>query len=97
MTSCLYGQEAKLAATLLATPGANLTAWQHQHIPLIAQELGLAHLGVPKVWPGPRFDMVFVFTRRAHGPWTFAQIPQLVLAGDIAASFPSVTDSGTDD
>ena len=91
-----FGEETALAAGLLATPGVSLTAWQHQHIPLITQKLGLAHLGAPTIWPGERFDMVFVFTRH-RGVWSFAQVPQLVLAGDVATPFPHAADPGTDD
>ncbi len=81
---------------MLATPGTSLAAWQHQHIKLITQRLGLAHLGVPSKWPGNRFDMVFVFSRHG-GTWSFAQIPQLLLAGDIAASFSPTAEAGSDD
>jgi hypothetical protein len=91
-----FGQEAELAAALLATPGVSLTAWQHQRIPLITQKLGLAGPRVPSVWPGDRFDMVFVFTRIGK-TWSFAQVPQLVLAGDSATPFPHVSNSGTPD
>ena len=32
-------------------------------------------------WPGSVFDIVFVFTRRVEG-WNFAQVRQVLLAGD---------------
>ena len=95
-----FGEEAALAAGLLATPGVSLTAWQHQHIPLITQKLGFADLGVPTHWPSHRFDMVFVFTRTGR-TWSFAQVPQLVLAGDVATPLrhggASASASGTPD
>lgn len=95
-TAFAFGEERQLAKHLLKTPGVMLTAWQHQHIPLIVRELGFEHLGVPAIWPGDRFDMVFVFTRTAS-TWTFAQIPQLLLAGDRATPFTNASNSGSDD
>jgi hypothetical protein len=40
--------------------------------------------GVPPVWPGHRFDLVWVFDLQADGIWSFAQAPQLLLPGDSA-------------
>lgn len=85
--SYAFGEEEKLAKGLLAAPGVSLAAWQHQHIFLITQKLGLSHLGVPPVWPGNRFDMVYVFSKGAGGSWRFEQVPQLLLAGDVATPF----------
>ena len=38
-------------------------------------------MGFPQEWPDDRFDVVWTFTRDGTG-WRFAQVPQLLLAGD---------------
>ncbi len=83
------GDEAGLAAAILHLGGVVLVAWEHQHIPLIARALPLRDASAVPAWPGARYDMVFVLdwdsgTQR----YAFAQVPQLVLAGDSAAPFP---------
>ena len=72
----------QIADILAATPGAPLAAWQHQDIPAIAGHLKHVHPKPPTKWPGDRFDIVWVFTRRSDGSLKFAQVPQLLLAGD---------------
>jgi hypothetical protein len=73
---------AAIAQILSATPGSPLAAWPHQHIPAIAQSLGNVTPTPPAKWDPRRFDLVWVFTRRADGGWDFKQVPQLLLAGD---------------
>jgi hypothetical protein len=75
-------ETAEIARILTATSGSPLAAWQHQHIPSIARHLGKVDPKPPKKWPGHRFDIVWVFTRRQDGSWQFTQVPQLLLAGD---------------
>jgi hypothetical protein len=36
----------------------------------------------PPIWPDDRFDLVWTFTNTADG-WTFAQVPQLIMRGDL--------------
>jgi hypothetical protein len=36
------------------------------------------------VWPGHRFDLVWVFDLNPEAAWTFVQAPQLLLRGDSA-------------
>jgi hypothetical protein len=72
----------QIADILNATPGAPLAAWQHQDIPAIAAHLKHVHPKPPAKWPGDRFDIVWVFTRRSDGSLKFTQVPQLLLAGD---------------
>jgi hypothetical protein len=80
------GQEAALVTGLSSLSGPVLIAWEHQAIPAIISHLGKVTPKPPKSWPGSRFDMVFVFTRSGSG-WDFAQVPQMLLAGDSAKPF----------
>jgi len=73
------GDEAALAAKLAVHDGAALVAWHHEAIPDIARSLGAVDF--PEHWPDDRFDVVWTFTRDGGG-WRFAQVPQLLLAGD---------------
>jgi hypothetical protein len=72
----------QIADILAATPGVPLCACQHQDIPSIAGHLKHVHPKPPTKWPGDRFDIVWVFTRRSDGSLKFTQVPQLLLAGD---------------
>jgi hypothetical protein len=80
------GDEAALAAGLAGAPDPVLISWQHESIPAIIANLGQVTPAPPASWPGPRFDMVYVFNRDSGG-WTFSQIPQMLLAGDSATPF----------
>ena len=45
----------------------------------------MSQIGCPAQWPDDRFDMIWVVDRDgANGPWHFAQVPQLLLSGDVA-------------
>ncbi len=77
------GQETQLAAALTKLSGPVLVAWQHESILAIATALMGGAKGLPKAWPGNRFDVVWVFERQ--GPtdhFSFSQICQNLLAGD---------------
>ncbi|MFD9959608.1 hypothetical protein [Amycolatopsis sp. NPDC058986] len=76
------GDEKALAARLTSLHGATLVSWQHEEIPNIAKHLGAVTPAPPAKWPDERFDVVWVFTRTAGG-WTFGQVPQLLLDGDL--------------
>ncbi|MEU4348170.1 hypothetical protein [Streptomyces sp. NPDC023838] len=79
--SIAEGQERALAAAALAAPGPVLVCWEHSRIPDIVRALGAARApGVPAVWP-ERFDLVWVFTRRA-GTRSFRAVAQHLLDGD---------------
>ncbi|WP_228554415.1 hypothetical protein [Catenulispora pinisilvae] len=85
-TQFSVGQEAELAGWLTGPTGPSgptLVAWEHQHIPDIIAHLGPVTPTPPKSWPGERFDIVYVFTRVSGGGWTFTQVPQMLLAGDL--------------
>jgi hypothetical protein len=77
------GGEADLVKAALAAAGPVLIAWQHEDIPAIANAVVGNDTTCPQKWPGVRFDMVWVFDLRKSGSgWDFAQVPQLLLAGD---------------
>jgi len=84
ITTFLKGQEEKLVAAVQAAEGPALISWQHEAIPEIATLIRGHADGVPPVWPGHRFDLVWVFDLNADGTWSFAQAPQLLLPGDSA-------------
>jgi hypothetical protein len=78
------GDEAALVKAARAATGPVLIAWEHQDIaPTIANGIVGNNKTCPQKWPGDRFDLVWVFDRRSTaGGWDFAQVPQLLLAGD---------------
>jgi len=83
------GDEKAVAKAALSVAGPVLIAWEHRAIPEIAKHICNDSLPYPKQWPDERFDMVLVFDRSADNqPWTFTQIPQLLLAGDSQTTFP---------
>lgn len=85
-TSILKGQESALAAAIVLCKGIVLVAWEHQNIPTIANAILGNKTTVPQKWPGDRFDLVWVFDLdTAKGTYGFTQVPQLLLAGDIAS------------
>ncbi|MFD7013560.1 hypothetical protein [Streptomyces sp. NPDC059161] len=80
-TDFAEGEEKELAAAALAATAPVLICWEHSRIPPIVDALGASRAaGVPKAWPD-RFDLVWVFTRRA-GVWTFRSAPEHLLTGD---------------
>ena len=59
-----------------------LIAWQHEAIPSIANLILGESATCPQKWPGARFDLVWIFDRSHSSKWSFAQVPQRLLAGD---------------
>jgi len=79
------GQEASLVAEIALLDGTTLVCWQHEMIPVIAANIMGNAIGLPAVWPGDRFDVVWRFTRATAGaPWAFDQICEQLLPGDSA-------------
>jgi len=78
------GQELELAAALAKSgPGAVLICWEHAHIPVLASALPLVPgTVIPKRWPAHRFDVIWSFTL-VSGEYSFGQVPQLLLSGDV--------------
>ena len=79
------GDEQKLVKYVLTQPGPTLISWQHGEIPTIAEALPATTPTPPKSWPDDRFDVIWTFTKTADG-WHFAQLPELVLPQDRAAT-----------
>ena len=86
------GDEAAMITSAMACRGIVLICWVHENIPCIASQIPVNHVTpVPTGWPDDargygRFDVVWVFEfDRAAGTYRFSQIPQMLLAGDLAA------------
>ena len=82
------GSEAQLAASVVSSySGVVLICWEHDHIPAIATSLPtVAGTVIPQPWPGDRFDVIWTFTLvpgSAPAQYTFRQIPQQLLSGDV--------------
>ena len=83
------GEEDALVADAATRTGTVLIAWEHEAIPAIAGKILGPNVPFPQQWPGDRFDLVWVFD---HNPgdqsWTFTQVPQMLLAGDVSDTIP---------
>jgi hypothetical protein len=79
----------RLVSAALSAGGVVLIAWQHEDIPAIANAIVKNAVPIPSVWPGDRFDLVWILDgASSQGPWTFSQVPQLLLAGDSESVIP---------
>ena len=78
------GEEAQVAAAAAASDGVVLIAWQHEGIPAIADAIPGKTGVVPSSWPGARFDIVWVFDLQTDGTYSFSQVAQQLLAGDLS-------------
>ena len=82
------GQEAQVAAAVLASKGVVLITWEHHNIPIIASLYPTSannKTPMPPAWPDDRFDLVWVFDwDEAGAGYTFSQIPQALLASDVS-------------
>lgn len=79
-TPCAVGEEAQLTQIINANEsGVVLVAWEHHHIPNIAQ---LFCPQAPSSWSGSRFDRVWILTRQPDGTYAFADVGQILLSGD---------------
>jgi hypothetical protein len=79
------GEEEALARHVCALDGAILIAWEHQHIPRLAEHLVNDDSRIPERWPADRFDLVWLVVGDDFGRRRFAQVPQMLMAGDAAA------------
>ena len=77
------GDEAHLTREISFRPGATLIAWHHEALHKIPEHLGKVEPIPPDYWPPDRFDVIWTFTPDGNGVWRFAQMPQLLLPGDL--------------
>ena len=78
-------QLADLVAAIRACDGPVLVAWEHKRIPPLAALLTNGLAGLPSVWPDDRFDVLWIIEPDHAGlAYGFRQVPQLLLAGDLA-------------
>jgi hypothetical protein len=80
---------AMMVADAIGCDGVVLIAWQHDDIPAIGNAIVGNDTTVPQSWPGDRFDLVWVFDAQEGGGYSFTQVPQLLLAGDLATTIPA--------
>ncbi len=85
-TSFRRGDEAGLAAELVAGHGARLISWEHKSIPAIVANLGTITPSPASTWDTERFDLIWVFTKVANATWHFRVVAQRLLAGDAAGA-----------
>lgn len=81
-----YGKDQYTAMVeeAMTQEGVVLISWQHQDIPSIANAILKNTTTAPQLWPGDRFDMVWVFNLNENKDgYTFCQVPQNVLFGDL--------------
>ncbi|WP_026608094.1 hypothetical protein [Methylocapsa acidiphila] len=78
-----YGEETALVRQVLAAPGPALIAWKHLSMHIIANAILGDEKTAPQYWPYERVDLVWIFDKQGEG-WRFTQVPQLLLAGDLA-------------
>ncbi len=73
------GQESQLVQTVIdSESGVVLIAWEHNHIPPIAQGFGAQ---APSQWPDKCFDAVWILTKSGDN-YEFQEVRQGLLDGD---------------
>lgn len=78
------GDYALMVPDALACPGVVVIAWEHEFIPSIANIILGNNTTVPQTWPSARFDVVWIFDfNSATNAYTFNQLPELLLQGDL--------------
>jgi hypothetical protein len=88
-TDFLKGMETEVAQAAMAQSGVALICWQHKGIPLIANAILGNATTAPQSWPGDRYDVVWIFDIGADGAYSFHQLPQMLLAGDLPSGIPT--------
>jgi len=61
-----------------------LICWKHDYIGAIVKHLQSIDPPPRRGWPEERFDVVWVFVGGPGSGYRFHQVPQLLLAGDLA-------------
>ena len=72
VTDHLKGEEAALVEDALVRSGTVLICWQHEDIPKIGNLIMGNATTVPQSWPEDRYDLIWVFDRKAS-TWRFRQ------------------------
>lgn len=71
---------------VLSCSGVVLICWQREYIPDIATHILGTKKIAPQSWPDDCFDMIWVFDLvRSSSQYTFTQVPQQLLAGDLTS------------
>jgi hypothetical protein len=79
----LKGQEARLCKEALKQTGAVLISWPHERIPAIAAAIPGGNIPQTRTWDDERFDLVWVFDLLPDGTYSFKEIHQALLSGDL--------------
>jgi hypothetical protein len=84
------GEESALVSDAISSNGVVLISWEHEAIPGMGNIILGNNTTCPQKWPGSRFDLVWVFDRPSGtAAWTFGQVAQMLLPGDIPALAPN--------
>jgi len=79
----LKGQEARLCRDVLKRAGIVLISWQHEMIPAIAAAIPGGNIPQTRIWDDERFDLVWVFDLQPDGTYSFKEVHQALLSGDL--------------
>jgi hypothetical protein len=82
------GGEEDLVKAVKPAAGVVLIAWHHEATPQIAGLILGSMDGVPARWDPTRFDLVWVFDRTGDDAWSFVQVPQMLMQGDLPTPIP---------
>lgn len=75
---------ATMIEDVFARNGVVLICWQREYIPAIASLILGRKNATPPDWPEDRYDMIWVFSlNRSSSKYSFRQVPQELLAGDL--------------
>lgn len=73
-----------MIAQVTSCKGVVLVCWQREYIPAIASIILGNKKIAPLIWPEDCFDMIWVFDLvRSSSKYTFKQVPQKLLGGDL--------------
>ena len=77
------GQEKQLCLDVLKQSGTVLISWQHELIPAIAATIPGGRIPQTGKWDDERFDLVWVFDLLPDGNYSFKELHQALLSGDL--------------
>jgi hypothetical protein len=80
----------RMIADVFSRNGVVLICWQREYIPDIASLILGDRTTAPSDWPEERYDMIWVFDlNRSSSTYTFNQVPQELLGGDLISPIES--------